>query len=487
VRNFIFKLTILSFALLVSLVSCTPSDTSESQAVSIDLPTPVVSSDTSSEESKHDLPDALFVAWVSSIYSGNGDSVYLEYYDDSGTKNGVHRISLPTNGGLSESFVCSEVMAVVGNTETNLKGFVSHDSGKNWSDFQISLEPSLTPETEKYQIGFTSEKEGWIVYQCQSETGSAQCLLFQTNDGGRTWIPKSTFKIDDSFSSFKFASADVGWALPRTVSDESKPLLYQTFDGGATWELAAIQIYSSMEVGAYRVRPASLGWKKNQWVLSIEAYKSIGYPSLCQYSFVWNVQQNAWIWNNPNLDLPEGIDPIGFIDYVEDYLFPPEEYSENVGLGKRPDVFLLYNTVEHLARMSGENTVKGYFGQTIPFEDVEKIAFTLYGDELFSARVVADYWKDEFGIEYNEKGFVYEGHWLRDDGQPTMEVQLATSKTDGSVEVVLKRTKYMSQMQDYIFDNDLIISYQKCIFVPTTLDGIQYFTLMSSEVVSPEE
>jgi len=65
--------------------------------------------------------------------------------------------------------------------------------------------------------------------------------ILNTQDGGESWIPRSSFDIVDNFNSVDFYDQDVGWAAgytgrPTPEGGETDGRIYKTTDGGFSWQ-----------------------------------------------------------------------------------------------------------------------------------------------------------------------------------------------------------------------------------------------------------
>ncbi|PNH04885.1 hypothetical protein TSOC_008911 [Tetrabaena socialis] len=97
-------------------------------------------------------------------------------------------------------------------------------------------------------IGFTDDKHGFLL-------GTRQTLL-ETNDGGKTWNPRSIDAARDEgfnyrFNAISFNSAGEGWIVGKPA------ILLHTTDAGANWE----RIPLSSKLPGIPVRVTSLNGK----------------------------------------------------------------------------------------------------------------------------------------------------------------------------------------------------------------------------------
>lgn len=96
--------------------------------------------------------------------------------------------------------------------------------GNNWHrQKEISGRVSIN------DIFFLDYETGWMAGSRRySEAGVESGILFQTQDGGRTWQRVKTVPDTDVLKSIRFTSADEGWL----TTDYS---VYRTHDGGKRW------------------------------------------------------------------------------------------------------------------------------------------------------------------------------------------------------------------------------------------------------------
>ncbi|MEK5476373.1 YCF48-related protein [Paenibacillus sp. FSL R5-0407] len=121
-----------------------------------------------------------------------------------------------------------------GSTRSELRLYVTQDSGKTWTNISPSASVQF-PNNPEYgtDLFFVDAEHGWIV---RDSLGSGEAIILRTGDGGLTWKMASLPEADD-VASIYFLDQDRGWIL--TVgngpdSSEAKAL-YSTTNGGATW------------------------------------------------------------------------------------------------------------------------------------------------------------------------------------------------------------------------------------------------------------
>lgn len=111
----------------------------------------------------------------------------------------------------------------------------TQDSGIHWAKSIV-----LNHSGFSVSLTFLDRRQGWLLTSADSVTSSFRKELFQTKDGGRTWIPV-TEKLPDNIDprGMKFRSATVGWLTAGYLSGDVMPF-YRTDDGGKHWQLQKI-------------------------------------------------------------------------------------------------------------------------------------------------------------------------------------------------------------------------------------------------------
>lgn len=397
----------------------------------------------------------------------------LEYVDEEGES---HVINPPIEGG-QDFFVSTERIAVVGIEENLVYGTTSSDRGANWIKFDISIEFEFVVGGVK--LGFTSPSDGWII--CYSELSNekieeydTQYILFQTFDGGITWENKAVFSLENGGSDFSFASPTVGWVNASHANDETH--IYETYDAGKTWVSVPVMVSSEILEGVKTLQTASPVVQDKQWVLSIFVYRNMGYASGCEYNFIWNELSQAWQCKEPEWNLPSGVDVLMFRDYVQSYLYPPETYPSDETTIYIDSV--LGDAAGHLARVKGMDT---YFG-LVSFETIDRLANCLYSGAEYDSKVAAEAWHalDPGGVDLQDNGIIFNGRWPKSEGEPVLQILFAHALENGDIEATLKRIYYPGPGEALLDRVNPKTLYQRCVFRPTELDGIPYFTLLSA-------
>jgi len=119
-----------------------------------------------------------------------------------------------------------------------VRRFVATDDAGSWTT------RALPPGTiGACGIDFATPTEGWLLVQ---PAGGACVDLFHTTDGGRTWKPFSTIRVDPSatLQGMRFADASHGWVRGSVAASAGgaaitpgMPFLAATSDGGGTWQV----------------------------------------------------------------------------------------------------------------------------------------------------------------------------------------------------------------------------------------------------------
>lgn len=144
------------------------------------------------------------------------------------------------------------------------KLYHSSDSGKNWSEKDLSLAAS-GESTRAIALSFSDAQHGWLL----AETGhppfvaqmvSQTIVLARTADGGQTWQKMQTvdsaqdkdapnsLPTQSAYRGMRFLDADTGWVSgQRFGQDEGKKgWFYVTYDGGRTWKEQKLNLPSSL-------------------------------------------------------------------------------------------------------------------------------------------------------------------------------------------------------------------------------------------------
>ncbi len=126
------------------------------------------------------------------------------------------------------------------------------DGGQSWQDV-TPPEPASTPQGDGKRVlpFFLNSQEAWVTYYPSNQAASSPALIWRTQDGGATWqssLPLIPGEIEASFTPNQlfFINSQQGWLLlAHGAAAGSQPVtLYQTQDGGLTW-LRVLDMLSS--------------------------------------------------------------------------------------------------------------------------------------------------------------------------------------------------------------------------------------------------
>jgi photosystem II stability/assembly factor-like uncharacterized protein len=153
------------------------------------------------------------------------------------TGDGGRHWSNRTPSGLSTStirgafFLDSAHAWATAATNGSLVLYGTADGGTAWTTSRLApLNTAYTERSAPAYVDFADSQHGWVVMVCATACPFAD--LFQTTDGGATWVKLSV----PEGNPVRFASSSDGWTY--TGSDHSR--LYATHDGGATWRLEVL-------------------------------------------------------------------------------------------------------------------------------------------------------------------------------------------------------------------------------------------------------
>lgn len=109
----------------------------------------------------------------------------------------------------------------------------TRDGGQAWQMIPLALfqagDPAAVPD--KVHLHFLDEQTGWLVIKRATSRNFSVGSLFQTRDGGETWM-QLTLPIGEPV---RFVTPERGWVAGGAAGDE----LYQTEDGGRSWQALA--------------------------------------------------------------------------------------------------------------------------------------------------------------------------------------------------------------------------------------------------------
>ena len=140
-------------------------------------------------------------------------------------------------------------VAVAQNGSPNLppvRVYYTTNGGSNWR--RAALQESGMP-----QIGFLSDRTGFLLLHEGAAAGSEGVLLLRSSDGGRSWrvvadgrptAQSPTVIFGGQKSGFGFASPQRGWLTGNWAA--SSILLYATQDGGKGWRVQNLTLPSGL-------------------------------------------------------------------------------------------------------------------------------------------------------------------------------------------------------------------------------------------------
>lgn len=433
-----------------------------------------------------------YPAPVLTLYEKDYISAILGYADDQGNLIDLAD-HIPVH---SEYFASKEILAGIWSDreedmpfvdETTLvKVAVSNTDGKSWKLFTLPSTPGVIPEG--YQIGFTTEKDGWAVYYGYSGKETAtEVPLFTTKDGGATWQHVSTNAFVN-LTWVVFASPTIGFAVQNSDSNKWGEQLLETLDGGMTWQAAEIAALPEMQNGAsFESCVLSLPyWRGDRWEIGISVeYENYLFGSIGFGSFGYSYFPNAngkWVWNDEGWTLPEGVNNAHFRNFLQnlifDHNFTPEKGFEKGAYFYR-FVAYYYSFFNVIQMQEGyfEDAATGmyYYDCILPASCVEKMAEYLYGDTELDATQLPEYVNELGGIPNK----IYDSSPVWND----FVIYSVTTNEQGDIELIWDHN-FGADGPSPRYDDGYVPQYEKCVFRPvTTEEGMQLFTLISVEKV----
>ncbi|WP_339321505.1 M56 family metallopeptidase [Paenibacillus sp. FSL W8-0194] len=197
---------------------------------------------------------------VVSYDAGNSYSIDKEGHVSISYRNGKVTAKTPLqldmaresfDRGLSEGsfFISEDKTAIVYNPDPDkfapVHVLISDNMGKTWNETVVQNEDA---KGDELFIGFTSEKEGWMVVGHGCGVACAENFVFQTSDGGKTWI--ETGNPNDQYSEHLtgvgFSNPDTGFLGYRYFTAPD-PIIYWTKDRGKTWDRLPVSLPEKFE------------------------------------------------------------------------------------------------------------------------------------------------------------------------------------------------------------------------------------------------
>lgn len=121
-----------------------------------------------------------------------------------------------------------------GTTRGELRLYSTKDNGETWTNISPSsaIQFSTNPKYGQ-EIYFTDQDHGWIV---RRSVGSDQIVILRTINGGLTW-KLSSIANPLEIAAIHFINPKHGWIMTTADqgSEKEAKVLFETEDGGATW------------------------------------------------------------------------------------------------------------------------------------------------------------------------------------------------------------------------------------------------------------
>jgi hypothetical protein len=143
---------------------------------------------------------------------------------------------------MDDSFVITpEITAFVLNQGARV--LVSSDKGESWDEGLVS---DQLPFLRMLILGFTSDKDGYLIVTGDKTMSWEAHFVFKTNDGGKSWYNAGS--VDDTqrlVTDGGFINNQLGFiSFGEYRLEEQPPMpdLHRTTDGGATWERVEVPI-----------------------------------------------------------------------------------------------------------------------------------------------------------------------------------------------------------------------------------------------------
>ena len=221
---------------------------------------------------------------VVSYDAGNSYSIDKEGHVSISYRNGEVTAQTPLkvkttsdsfyDGGISAGgfFISEDKTAIVYNPEPDqfapVHVLISDDMGKTWNETIVQSENA---KGDELFIGFMSKKEGWMVVGHSCGVVCAENFVFQTADGGKTWV--ETGNPNDMYSEHLtgvgFANPNIGFLGYRYFS-EPAPIIYWTKDRGKTWDRLSVSLSEKFEI--YSKNPLSPSFNGKEGLLPISVF-----------------------------------------------------------------------------------------------------------------------------------------------------------------------------------------------------------------------
>ncbi|MBS4219921.1 exo-alpha-sialidase [Bacillus sp. FJAT-49711] len=117
------------------------------------------------------------------------------------------------------------------------------DQGKTWN--KVLIKDQL-PSVRQRFIGFTSEKDGYLIFTCDRTMSFEANFVMKTHDGGKTWemagLVEETQRLVTSGGFINDMLGFISFGTVNVMDEPPRPSLYRTDDGGGNWEEVEVPI-----------------------------------------------------------------------------------------------------------------------------------------------------------------------------------------------------------------------------------------------------
>lgn len=156
--------------------------------------------------------------------------------------------------------------------QSSVKVIFSDDKGQNWTSVDI---PGTDDGFYLFRnVGFINKNDGWIVLGGDGWMGNQYNFIYQTYDGGETWVEIKN--LNDVYTGYMtcaaFANVDTGIVCFR-YSEEYLSYVYRTENKGETWEKVNIDLPA--EYDGCRGTITSIDFYGKKGILYIDLYNDI--------------------------------------------------------------------------------------------------------------------------------------------------------------------------------------------------------------------
>ncbi len=208
--------------------------------------------------------------------------------------NGLNTVSVPfafyDQEHISGIFISKEKTAIAYGSSSETYIMVSDDMGKSWNTYILKNNNWVD---HKY-IGFTSDKNGWLVLTGSIGAGMQQHYVYQTDDGGETWheIPdKDVYHA--VLTGAGFSTTDIGFITYR-YSDFTADICW-TKDRGKNWTMLDVKLPTKYK--DYCKTPLSPQFLNTEGRIEIQLYKDASYTGSIyivtnDYGLTWKYDES---------------------------------------------------------------------------------------------------------------------------------------------------------------------------------------------------